>query len=290
MKNPECANDQTGCLKCISLRAPAGCAAIPPAKGDLLRSARGGDSCRRIWTALPLTILITALLLVAAPCAVAEDNTLRVLNDTAVSLYEDGKYDEAAELAERALQIAEDAMGPSDPQLTPFLNNLAVIRYAQGKYKEAENLYEKAIRITEQAHGAGHPRLKSLGESRDRCRRKLTEQPSEKEIRAINELHKPADALSAGEPGRSPPLAAARSMQRIYAVQVGAFRDLLNAKNLQDRLGRHGYDAAVSTITTGKGEILHKVAVGEFTSRKEAELLAREILTLMGMDSIVTAK
>ena len=78
--------------------------------------------------------------------------------------------------------------------------------------------------------------------------------------------------------------------QKIYTVQVGAFRNLPRAKAIQDRLDKNGYDVSITTVTAENGDTLHKVQVGEFSERKRAEALSREITTLMGLDVFVTTK
>ena len=118
-----------------------------------------------------LTIFTIFFTLTLGTAAFAQNEPLQELNDNSVSLYQQGKYNEAAELAERALKGSEDTLGPYNPQTATFLNNLAVIYYAQGKYAEAEALYERALGITEQSVGSDHPRVKSLLEGLEKCRR-----------------------------------------------------------------------------------------------------------------------
>lgn len=249
-----------------------------------------------------LSILTIFFLLIFSPPVFAQGESLQVLNDTAVSLYEQGKYSDAAELAERALKVAEDTLGPYNPQLASFLNNLAVIYYAQGRYAEAEALYERALGITEPSLGSDHPRILSLMQGIQKCQQKLSEQAPPEDSDESEESAELTDESLPDEPEQEPPLTddtMAREeahpgqeniVKKLYTVQVGAFKNLLNAKALQDRLDSNGYDVSITTVTTQNGESLHKVQIGELEKLKKAELLAEEIRTLMGLDTYITTK
>jgi tetratricopeptide (TPR) repeat protein len=252
-----------------------------------------------------LTILTIFFMLMLGTAAFAQNESLQELNDNSVRLYGQGQYNEAAELAERALKIADDTLGPYNPQTAIFLNNLAVIYFAQAKYAEAEALYERALGITEQSFGSDHPRVKSLVEGIEKCRQKLSEQelPEDSdESGEIAELSDSPDSSPRAEPEQEQTLtdvgraikesisSSGKFPQKLYTVQVGAFRNLLSAKTLQDRLDKNGYDVSITSVTAENGETLHKVQVGEFSERKRAEALAREIKTLMGLDTYITTK
>ena len=253
-----------------------------------------------------LSAIFVIILLIFTSVAFSEGETLQVLNDTAVSLFEQGKYDEAAELAERALKTAEETMGAGNPKIAPFLNNLAVIYDAQERYAEAVDLYERAKGITEPVYGADHPRVRSLAESLEKCRGKLPEQqiqecPEEtdapddaeeqddllvpagtEEVQAPQE---PAEAATQESPQNRPD-----STRTFFTVQLGAFGRLQNAKSLQEKLFNNGYDVSVTTVTAENGNILHKVQAGQFRDLQKAKLLAREIKTLLGLDTFITTK
>jgi len=234
--------------------------------------------------------------------AFAQNEPLQELNDNSVRLYEQGKYTEAAELSERALKGAEDTLGPYNPQTTTFLNNLAVIYYAQGKYAEAEALYERALGITEQSFGSDHPRVKALLEGLEKCRQKLSEQEIPEDSDESGEIAEPSDSSPRAEPEKEQTLtdvgraikesisSSGKISHKLYTVQVGAYRNLLSAKALQDRLDKNGYDVSITTVTAENGDTLHKVQIGEFSERKRAEALSREIITLMGLDTYITTK
>jgi cell division septation protein DedD len=61
---------------------------------------------------------------------------------------------------------------------------------------------------------------------------------------------------------------------RKYTVQVEAFKSALTAGTLKEKLGKKGYKASVISVKTKKQETLFKVIIGEFTNRKEAEVMS----------------
>lgn len=72
------------------------------------------------------------------------------LNAEAVHLFGQGRYDEAAPLAERVLEIKLKAYGPVDPGVAVAQYNLGMIRVGQRRFDEAEGLLRKALAVYEQ--------------------------------------------------------------------------------------------------------------------------------------------
>ena len=249
-----------------------------------------------------LTIFTIFFTLTLGTAAFAQNESLQELNDNSVGLYEQGKYNEAAQLSERALKGAEDTLGPYNPQTAIFLNNLAVIYFAQGKYAEATALYERALGITEQSLGSDHPRVKSLLEGLQKCRQKLSKEEIPEDSDESGEIAEPSDSSPPEEAEHVQALtdfgkaikesvsSSGKISQKLYTVQVGAFRNLPRAKALQDRLDKNGYEISITSVTAENGETLHKVRTGEFSERKRAEALSQEIRTLMELDVFVTTK
>ncbi len=64
-----------------------------------------------------------------------------------------------APMLERALEIAEEALGPHHPYVAMNITNLAKAYHAQGRYAEAEPLYQRALAIWEKALAPEHPHL-----------------------------------------------------------------------------------------------------------------------------------
>jgi cell division septation protein DedD len=252
-----------------------------------------------------LTIFTIFFTLTLGTAAFAQNESLQELNDNSVSLYQQGKYNEAAELSERALKGADETLGPYNPQTAIFLNNLAVIYYAQGKFAEAAALYERALGITEQSFGSDHPRVKSLLEGLQKCRQKLSKEEIPEDSDESGEIAELPDSHDSSPPEEAEHVQAltdfgraikesisssGKISQKLYTVQVGAFRNLPRAKALQDRLDKNGYEISITSVTAENGETLHKVRTGEFSERKRAEALSQEIRTLMELDVFVTTK
>ena len=80
-----------------------------------------------------------------------------ILNDEVKELYRIGKYDRAVLVAKKALEVAEENVGPDHPDVAVSLNNLALLYKTQGHYAQAESLYKPALEIKEQALGPDHP-------------------------------------------------------------------------------------------------------------------------------------
>jgi cell division septation protein DedD len=64
--------------------------------------------------------------------------------------------------------------------------------------------------------------------------------------------------------------------EEFYTIQIGAFHDLENARDLLENLKRDGLDAYFTRLDTKKGGILYKVFVGHFTDKKEAAQFFKE--------------
>jgi tetratricopeptide (TPR) repeat protein len=66
-------------------------------------------------------------------------------------------YSQAAPLFERALAIAEKALGPEDPDTAVSLNNLGALLRDRGDFAGARPLFERALAIAEKALGPEEP-------------------------------------------------------------------------------------------------------------------------------------
>ena len=72
----------------------------------------------------------------------------------------------------------------------------------------------------------------------------------------------------------------------IFTVQAGAFRNAFHAKSLRTMLTKKGYDASINTSKLKK-VILHRVWIGKFSERKEAETIAKKIRKEEGIQTFV---
>ena len=69
------------------------------------------------------------------------------LDDKAIELYKQGKYDEAVPLLEQSLKIRQQILGAEHPDVAASLNNLATLYRVQGRYTEAEPLLIQALEM-----------------------------------------------------------------------------------------------------------------------------------------------
>ena len=76
------------------------------------------------------------------------------LSNSAVKLYQQGKYKEALSPAKQALEIRERTLAADDKLVLDAVSNLAAINLALSKYKEAEGLYKRVLAGREKQSGA----------------------------------------------------------------------------------------------------------------------------------------
>lgn len=81
-----------------------------------------------------------------------------------------------------------------------------------------------------------------------------------------------------------------KSAKIVYTVQVGAFKDAPDAESLKAKLNKKGFKAYVRPLESKRGDRLYKVWVGEFATRKEAEILSLKIKKAEGLQAFVTFK
>ena len=79
------------------------------------------------------------------------------LNQQVIKLYEQGKYQEAIPLAEKALSLRQEVLGNNHLDVATSLNNLAALYESQGRYTEAEPFYLQTLEIRKQQLGEDHP-------------------------------------------------------------------------------------------------------------------------------------
>ena len=79
------------------------------------------------------------------------------LSQQASQLYNQGQYVAAISLAERALDIFEQVLGPNHTVVATSLSNLAEFYRAQGDYAKAQPLLLRALNVQENALGTEHP-------------------------------------------------------------------------------------------------------------------------------------
>ena|GEM_PF-473883 len=90
---------------------------------------------------------------------VAPEGAPGVLNKSARYLVQRGRYAEAEPLAQQALALGRQMLGPDDPEVAISLGSLATLTLRQGRHAESEALQEQALAIREKAFGPEHPQV-----------------------------------------------------------------------------------------------------------------------------------
>ncbi len=114
-----------------------------------MRRLRGG------W--LAGVLLVLALLGWVGLPALAEEEDAAALNARVEELYQQGRYQEAIPLAERAMHLREKALGPEHADTIESLHNLASLYDFVGDFGRAEPLYQRALATREKVLGPEHP-------------------------------------------------------------------------------------------------------------------------------------
>ena len=102
-------------------------------------------------------VLLVVLVLSYSVSIFSQEALWKELYVKTATLYQQGRYSEAARVAEEALTVAEKTFGPNHLLVAKSLENLAGLYRAQGKYSEAEPLYKRTLKILEEALGPDHP-------------------------------------------------------------------------------------------------------------------------------------
>jgi DedD protein len=101
----------------------------------------------------------------------------------------------------------------------------------------------------------------------------------------------PAAAPSGG--GRAGTAAAAPATgadAELWTVQVSSFKNRALAEELRTQLVGRGLDAYIVSISSEEGRVRHRVRVGRFTTRAEAERVATDLRTERGLNPFVTTR
>ena len=104
-------------------------------------------------------LLLFFTLAVVGPVEAREDSIeeAKELIQQVHELYGQGRYSAALRPAARALDILEQALGPTHPETATSLNDLAAFYQGTKVYKVAAAFLERVLLISEQALGLEHP-------------------------------------------------------------------------------------------------------------------------------------
>jgi CHAT domain-containing protein/Flp pilus assembly protein TadD len=99
-------------------------------------------------------LLALGLWILPCPASLAEDDDPKALNQQVYQLVEQGKYQEAISIAERAVEVAKRARGRQSPETATVLSILGALFENIGEYAKAEPLFEEALRIRQKVLGS----------------------------------------------------------------------------------------------------------------------------------------
>ncbi len=84
------------------------------------------------------------------------------LNASVVSLFNEGKYDEALTAAKHVLELREKVLEKDDEQVVLAVINVAEIQFARGDTLEARQFFERALKAYERALGPENVKLSGV--------------------------------------------------------------------------------------------------------------------------------
>ena len=113
-----------------------------------------------------------------------------------------------------------------------------------------------------------------------------TEKPAQQKS-AQSQVTAPAQETSVQ---KVEPAAAKESNSAIYSVQIGAFKNIADAKNLKAKFDRKGYKSFISESRNKKAQKIFKVKTGEFSEKREAEVFALKLKKTEGLQTYVTTR
>ena len=117
--------------------------------------------------------------------------------------------------------------------------------------------------------------------------KRLTTPPARPAQRAKKE---PAPGPVPAAPAAAAVPAPAVGDGRPWTVQVSSFRSRALADELLARLAAKGFEAYLVSVTTEEGRVRHRVRVGEYASRADAERVAAELRGERNLSPFVTTR
>ena len=84
-------------------------------------------------------------------------DTLTSMNNLALVLNSQGKYEEAEAMHRETVATREKVLGREHPDTLTSMSNLALVLNSQGKYEEAEAMHRQTLATREKVLGREHP-------------------------------------------------------------------------------------------------------------------------------------
>ena len=86
-----------------------------------------------------------------------DDERLDAAGNLAVSLSDQGKFDEAEKMQREVLAVSQRVLGAEHPDTLTAAGNLDASLSGQGKYDEAEKMQREVLAVKQRVLGAEHP-------------------------------------------------------------------------------------------------------------------------------------
>ena len=86
----------------------------------------------------------------------SDSEILKSMNNLALMLSHQGKYEAAEQMHQQMLDIAEKLLGPEHPETLMGINNFALALLYQGNYKRAKGMHQQALELKKKVLGPEH--------------------------------------------------------------------------------------------------------------------------------------
>lgn len=184
-----------------------------------------------------LAAIVALMFSLDSPSKAQSADDITALKAQVATLYRQGKYAEAIEVAKQSVALAERAFGPDHRVVAEPVNNLAVLYRSMGRNNEAEPLYLRSLAINEKALGPDHP---EVGAS----------------LNNLSELYQAQGRYREAEPLIQRDITLREKALGANHPEFG--RSLNNLAKLHERQGRYGeaephYQRALKLFETGYG-------------------------------------
>lgn len=111
---------------------------------------------KRIWLTRLMAAALAAAILACGPCGglrAEAQEPVEALGARFQSLIREGKYDDAAQVMQRIIAVAEQELGADDPSVAAALDGLGTLYTTQNRHAEAEPFFRRALAIREKTLG-----------------------------------------------------------------------------------------------------------------------------------------
>jgi phosphate starvation-inducible PhoH-like protein len=155
--------------------------------------------------------------------------------------------------------------------------------YFVGRYSGSRTIQETEVKEGKQAGSPQTEVQRPLEKANipETAQSSAPQQPVE--TSRVNEAEVQPEEANTEKAGSVPPSKEISLKKGFYYLQVGAFKDSQRASRLKESLQKEHYDVIIKKDSSN----VHKVFVGSFRARKEAQLAQTRIKKLYGIDSII---